>query len=225
MKTTALRTWAVAGAAALTAITAVMAPAYPVGSATPVSKHEKTYTGMVVSLDPKEHVLNVNRFLWTKKFNLGDSCTYTFVGKGLTVHLDALDKRLQIADDCKVVLRNDQSGTLDNLQPGHRVTVIYESPNGTPTARQIDQTSATFTGTLTAIDLSDRTVKARATFGAKKFNLADGCTIMLNGKPEGQMRDLKPGDRFTFSYDEVNGVNVATRIANVETPSQTLTAK
>jgi len=275
MKTrTILRTWTVAAAAALTAIAAAKAPAYQAGPTTPVSKHEKNCTGMVVSLDSKEHVLNVQRFLWTKKFNLGDSCTYTFVGKGpgaladlrpgqkvmlsyqnahgvlvadrveqepmryegtvkaidpqkrtLTLRLGAMDKRLQIADDCKVVLRNDKSGTLDNLQPGHRVTVIYETPNGTPTARQIDQTSATFTGILTAIDLSDRTVKARATFGAKKFNLADGCTIMLNGKPEGQMQDLKPGDRFTFSYDEVNGVNVATRIANAETPSQTLTAK
>ena len=29
------------------------------------------------------------------------------------------------------------------------------------------------------------------------------------------MSDLRPGEKLTFSYDEINGVNVANRIATV----------
>ena len=92
------------------------------------------------------------------------------------------------------------------------------------TARQIAQTSATFNGSLTAIDLNDRTVKAKHAFGTKKFNLADNCAIIVNGKSDGKLRDLKPGDDLAFSYDVVNGVNVVTRIATVDTPVEAVTA-
>jgi Cu/Ag efflux protein CusF len=104
------------------------------------------------------------------------------------------------------------------------VSVIYEIPNGTRTAREIDQTSATFVGSLTAIDLNARTLKAKHAFGTKKFNLADDCTIAVNGKTGAQLRDLKPGDNLAFSYDVVNGVNVVNRIAQNEEPAAMPTA-
>jgi Cu/Ag efflux protein CusF len=238
------------------------------------TKHEKTYTGMVVTVDPKEHMLDVKEFFLHKKFNLGDTCTYTFTGKGagtvenlrpgekvrisyqnvngvlvanhveqvpmryegtvksidrdshtVTVHLRATDKTFQIGEDCKVVLHDNKSGTLSNVQPGDHVTVTYEIPNQMPTAREIAQTSTTFTGTLTAIDLSDKTVTAKAASGSKKFNLGDNCVIVINGKTDGQLRDLKPGDKLTFSYDEVDGINVANRIGGAETPSEAKTAQ
>jgi hypothetical protein len=107
------------------------------------------------------------------------------------------------------------------VKAGHWVTVLYELPDNKPTARRIDQTSATFTGTLTAIDLTDRTMKAKHTVGSKKFNLASNCAIVLNDKIDGQLRDLKPGETLTFSYDEVNGVNVVNRIARAEAPMET----
>jgi Cu/Ag efflux protein CusF len=131
----------------------------------------------------------------------------------LTLHRAGLDKALQLADDCKVVLRDGKAGTLAYIQVGNHVTVTYETPGSPPTARQIAQTSIEFTGTLTAIDLEAKTVKAKATFGAKKFNLADNCAIVINGKPDGRLADLKPNDKLTFSYDEINGVNVVNRIA------------
>ena len=260
----------VVGVSLLTAATALRAPADQPATAT---KHETTFTGTVVSVDPKENVLNVKEFLLSKRFNLGDACTYTFVGKAsgavadlrpgqkvavsyenahgvlvadrvvqkplrhegmvkaigldkqaITLHLRALDKTFQLADDCKVVLRGNRTGSLADVQPGNHVTVLYETPNGTPTARLIEQTSESFTGTLTAIDLSERTVKAKSTFDTKRFNLADGCAIVINGKTDGQMRDLKPGGRLTFSYDAVNGVNVVNRIAAGGVPSETVTA-
>ena len=116
-------------------------------------------------------------------------------------------------------------GRIAALVPGHHITVLYEIPNETPTVRQIAQTSASFEGSLTAIDLTERTLKAKAVFGSKKFNLANNCTFVLQGRPEGQLSDLKPGDRLAFSYDEVNGVNVVNRIASMEMPSETVTTQ
>ena len=108
---------------------------------------------------------------------------------------------------------------------GNHVTVTYETPNDTLTARQIAQTSAMFSGTLTAIDLGERTVKAKTLFDTKKFNLADNCAIVLDGKPDGQLSDLRPDEQLEFSYDDVNGVNVVNRIADTKTAPQAVTAK
>ena len=38
---------------------------------------------------------------------------------------------------------------------------------------------------------------------------------MIDGKINGRLADLKPNDKLVFSYDEINGVNVANRIALV----------
>jgi hypothetical protein len=133
------------------------------------------------------------------------------------------DKTFPIAGDCKVVLRGDKSGSLADIQTGNYVTVTYEIPNNKPTARGIAQTSETFTGSLTAIDLDTKTVKATALLDTKKFNLGDNCAIVINGKIDGQLADLKPNDKLVFSYDEINGVNVANRIALVGTPQATAT--
>ncbi len=124
------------------------------------------------------------------------------------------------------MLRGDKAGTLADLPPGCHVTVLYEKPAGQLTARQIDQTSAMFTGELTAMDLTARTVKAKHELGgAKQFNLADDCAIMVNGKADGHMRDLRPGEKLMFSYNNVNGVNVVTRIAPAESPAPAMTAQ
>jgi Cu/Ag efflux protein CusF len=155
------------------------------------------YVGMVKAIDPNTHQL--------------------------TLHHNPMDKTFDIAGDCKVMLRDDRTGSLADVQPGNWVTVTYETPGDTPTARRIDQTSATYTGTLTAIDLTDRTIKAKHLFGSKKFNLADDCAIVLNGKIDGRMSDLKPGDSLVFSYNDVNGVNVVNRIARAAAPAETST--
>lgn len=138
----------------------------------------------------------------------------------LTVHHRAMNKKFEIAGDCRVMLRDERTGTLTDVKPGHRVTIVYETPDNKATARRIEQTSATYAGTLTAIDLNERTIKAKQMFGSKKFNLADNCTIVLDQKTEAQMRDLKPGDALVISYEPVNGVNVVNRIARNEGPAE-----
>jgi hypothetical protein len=156
------------------------------------------YEGMVKAIDPAAHTL--------------------------TLHVRGMDKTFQIADDCGVMLRNEKSGALGDIQTGNHVTVTYETPDGRPTARQIAQTSIEFTGTLTAIDLGERTLKARAVFDTKKFNVADNCAIVINGKPDGQLGDLKPNDKLVISYDEINGVNVVNRIAPAEAQTKSVAA-
>ena len=100
----------------------------------------------------------------------------------LVVQVRGMDRAFEIADDCQVALHGDKTGTLADVQPGNHVTVTYEIPNDTFTARKIAQTSARFTGTLTAIDLNERTVKAKSFLDTKKFNLGDNCAIVLNGE-------------------------------------------
>ena len=136
----------------------------------------------------------------------------------ITLHTRGRDKTFPIASDCKVVLRGDKSGSLADIQPGNYITVTYETPNDKPTARKITQTSETFTGSLIAIDLDTKTVKAKSLFDTKKFNLGDNCAIVVNGRINGRLADLKPNDKLVFSYDEINGVNVANRIAVMGTP-------
>src|SRR6266699_1282292 len=167
MKTrTTLRTWAVAGAAALTAIAAATAPAYPAGPATPVSKHEKTYTGMVVSLDPKEHVLNVKRFLWTKKFNLGDSCTYTFVGKG--------------------------PGVLGDLRPGQKVMLSYQNAHGVLVADRVEQEPMRYEGTVKAIDPQKRTLIMHLGAVDRRLQIADDCKVVLRNDKSAHSTTCNP---------------------------------
>jgi len=236
------------------------------------NKSDKTYTGTVTSVDPKEHVLNVKGWtMWTKAFNLGETCAIAQLGKDnatvndlragekvsvsyqevhgvliasrveqepmrfegmvktissdrqtLTLHRTALDKNVQFPADCKIVLRDGRSGTPADIQVGYHVMVTYETPGGTPTAREIAQTSIPFTGTLTAIDLNDNTVKAKAAFDTKKFVLADNCAIVINGRADGKLAELKPNDRLLFSYDEINGVNVVNRIGPANMPANSV---
>lgn len=262
MKTTRMKSWMAVCAAVLTAAAVLPAAA---DQPAPAVRPEKIYTGLVVSVDPKENTLEAKGFLLGKKFNLGSACNYTFLDKGagsaadlhpgqkivvryedvggvlvadrieqlamqfegkveaiddgtrtLTLHRPVSDRKMQIADDCKIVLRNEKPGTLADIQPGNYVTVIYEKPATKPVARRIEQTSMEFTGALTAMDLGERTVKAKGMFDTKKFNLADNCTILVNGKLDGRLSDLKPDEKLVFSYDEIDGVNVANRIAPVK---------
>ena len=144
------------------------------------------------------------------------------MAKTVTLHEGMTgDKTYRLPADCRVVLRNDHTGTLDAVKPGNYVTITYETPGGKAVARQIAQTSDTFVGEVTAIDLTDRTVKAKALFGSKKFSLGDNCTIILNGKMNAPLNDVRLGERLEFSYDDVNGINVANRIATAPAESET----
>ena len=259
MKTKAIRIWTALCMSILT-ITGVGA-ALAADTDTNAIPH-KSYTGMILSVNPTEHTLVLDGFFTSKTFNLGDKCAYTFVDKGagvigdlhagqrveviyqemhnvlvvdrvtqepmsyegtvqacdpalrtITLHLRGRDRALPLANDCKILLRGDKAGSLNDIQAGNYITMVYEMPDGKPVAKKIIQTSETFTGTLTAIDLDTRTVKAKSLYESKKFVMGDNCAIVVDGKINGKLSDLKPDDKLTVSYDEINGINVANRIA------------
>lgn len=145
------------------------------------------YEGMVTAINPNNHTL--------------------------TLREHGFDRTLQIADGCSIALRENKTGALGDIQPGDHVTVTYETPNGQLVARQIAQTSEAFTGRLTAIDLGEKMVKAKGTFDTVKFNLADNCAIVINGRTDGKLSQLRPNERLAFDYNTINGVNVVNRIA------------
>ncbi|HTV63485.1 MAG TPA: hypothetical protein VMH30_13040 [Verrucomicrobiae bacterium] len=140
----------------------------------------------------------------------------------ITLRDHGMDKTFKIADDCAVVLRDNHSGFISDVQPGDLVTVIYDTPDGHATARQIAQTSATFTGTLTAIDLESKTLKVKSMFETKSFDVGSQCAIVLDGKMGGQLSNLRPDEPLVINYDDVNGVNIVNRIATAP-PAQTET--
>jgi hypothetical protein len=163
-----------------------------------IAQENAVFIGVVNAIDPSNHVMTVREHM--------------------------LDKTFQIADDCRVVLRDEKPGWIADVRPGYRVTVTYEIPNGIATARRIAQTSRTFSGTLTAIDLNEHTLKAKTLLDTKTFHVADGCAVSLNGRLDSKLRDLKLDDRFVFSYDVVSGVNIVNRITTPEAPPATTTA-
>lgn len=142
----------------------------------------------------------------------------------MTLQGRVLVRQVWIPDDCAVVLHGGKSGTLADIAAGSQVTIIYEIPHHQLTARQIAQTSALFIGSLTAVDLREETVKAEARFGAKTFHLADNCAFVINGKTDGKLGDLKLGERFAFSYDDVNGINIVNRIGAAPPPETETTS-
>ena len=171
---------------------------------------------VIVSYQDASGVLVADRIVQQPMCYAGMVQAVDPTGHSLTLRLHGMNKTIQIANDCAIVLRGGKSGALTDIKTGNHVTVTYETPAGKPTARQIAQTSIEFTGTLTAIDLEEKTLKAKAGFSSRKFSVADNCAIVMNGKTDGRLSDLKPNDKLVFDYDDINGVNVVNRIAPLE---------
>jgi hypothetical protein len=141
----------------------------------------------------------------------------------LTLRSGWVDKTFRVPDNCQIMLPGNKAGSLASLKRGYYVKVIYELPQDKLVAREITQTGTTFTGKLVAIDLNSRTLKAKSLFDTKQFNLADDCTIMINGKRNTQLSDLKLGEEFRFSYDDVIGIYVVNSIASESVSKETET--
>jgi len=136
----------------------------------------------------------------------------------LTLHRNDYSKKMILASNCKVELRNGATGSLANVPVGSLVNVTYETAAKTLVAHEIDQTSLNYAGSVTAIDLNEKTIKAKSLAGAMKFNLADDCVFVLDGNANAKLDDIRPDERLVFSYDEVNGIDVVNRVATDESP-------
>jgi Cu/Ag efflux protein CusF len=140
----------------------------------------------------------------------------------LTIHDLGLTRTFAMADDLGIVLNGSNRGTLDDVKLGSQVTVTYEIPNNQFVARQVESRRSTFVGVLGAVSLPDRTVKAgKGLLGDKKFHLTDNCVIVMNGKTDAKLSDLRVGQNYEMDYEVVDGVNVVNRIAPVDVPPKT----
>ena len=94
------------------------------------------------------------------------------------------------------------------------VKVVYEPSNGSLAAQRIEQRDDRFVGTIRAIDAGTRTIKAKNMFTEKKFSLANGCRIVVQGSPDAKLSDLRIGEAIAVSFENVDGVLVADRIGH-----------
>ncbi len=134
-------------------------------------------------------------------------------------------RNFAIAEDCDVIFQDKKGGTLEELEVGHTVSVAYESANDSWVVHKIELKTGKFAGTIRAIDAETRTVKAKGLLSERRFKLADGCRIVVDGRPGAGLRDLRIGDRVDFAYEDANGVLVASRIGRDANPSETPSAQ
>jgi Cu/Ag efflux protein CusF len=173
---------------------------------------------VTVNYRDADGVLVADRVTQDKLFYMGEVSAIDGKNHTLTVRHKGGLKSFSIADNCGVTLNAKTSGKLDDIKLGAHVTVIYETPGGRWTARWIEEPSQHFTGTLGAVNLTDRTLTAsKPLLGDKKFHVGDDCAIVINGKIAGpsHLKDLCPGESCELSFDTVDGVNILNRIALV----------
>ncbi|MEW6305525.1 MAG: hypothetical protein AB1705_18770, partial [Verrucomicrobiota bacterium] len=135
----------------------------------------------------------------------------------LTIEEGGRNKMFKLAEDCKTIQHGDKQVGVEELRVGQRVRVVYANAGGSLVTHRIEQNQTTFSGTITAIDLSTRTVKAKRLLSNKQFALAKDCKIVGDGKPLTNLAQLRIGQPVSISFEEVQGVNVAYRVTQ-ETP-------
>jgi Cu/Ag efflux protein CusF len=164
-------------------------------AASQITQHDIMLHGYITTINPGQRTLVLKDRAGTRKF--------------------------VVAEDCSIVLNDEQVGTLENLKVGHSVSVAYEPTAAAWTAHKIEQKAESFTGTIEAIDAGARTVTAKSFMSVKKFDLGDNCQIVVADKLDAALRDLRIGDRVEFSYEDANGVLVANRIGRDANLSKT----
>ena len=92
-----------------------------------VYKSDKTYTGVVMSVNTNENVFRVKRCFWSaRQFACGRNCEITPL----------------------YVILKDGVGTPGGLRPGEKVTVSYQDAHGVLIADWIEQRPMQFAGTV-----------------------------------------------------------------------------
>jgi Cu/Ag efflux protein CusF len=180
---------------------------------------------VIVSYKDADGVLVADRLTQDRLFFSGEVTAVDPQNHQVTIRRHGSSKSFVIGDNCRVRLADKDNGTMQDIMPGSRVTVTYETPNGRWIARQIDEPSLRFTGAIGAINLADHTISAsKPLLGEKKFHLADNCAVVINGKLTDRPQDLRPGENCELSYQVVDGVNIVNRIAPVMAAEKNTTA-
>jgi hypothetical protein len=152
-------------------LTVFLSPADP---AAPAAKPDETYTGTVLSVDPKGRTLDLKAFLFTKKFQLGDKCAYALCDK--------------------------PEGAITDLRPGEKVTVFYQDASGVLVADRIKQEPMTEAGMIRAMDPMAHTLTLYSGRSDKTFQIPKHCQVRLQGGKAGVLTNLEPGYTVNVTY-------------------------
>lgn len=140
---------------------------------------EKTCSGIVRSVNPKEHTLSLKTFWSTRTFNAGDNC--------------------RISTD------NESKASLADLHAGQKVTVQYENAQGVLIADRIAQHNLVLDGRITAVNPAARALRIKHGLFTHTLTLAPGCEVRLNGGKSGTLKDLRIGYEVAVVYEKGNG--------------------
>jgi hypothetical protein len=113
----------------------------------------------------------------------------------------------------RIIGGDDKSKAFTDLAIGHKVNVHYSTEAQLNIGHKIELLGLIFSGTVAAIDADARTLRAKHLLSDRTFKLAKDCQVVIDGKPDGKLSDLRLGDRLSFQYDDVDGVFVACRAA------------
>ncbi len=163
------------------------------------TNHEKCWRGTVSAIDTRDNTIAVKRAWLTKKFNVGEHCAITAIGK--------------------------KEAALTDLRPGERVRIRYQNAEGVLVADRIAERALHYRGTVSAIDQQNGTVTMeqaplyRPFRAPERFHTAKDCEVTLWNGHAGTLAELHPGDRISVTYERPDGSPTAYRI---EEKSRTL---
>ena len=152
-----------------------------------VRANERDYSGTVIAINAKEHLLNVRG--WTmrlRSFNLSDHC------------------------ECRQLAKSQAS--VDDLRPGEMVTVRYINVEGVRIAIRVEQQPALLAGNIFSLDIQNRSLTLRQKAFNRELQLAEDCEIILHDGLPGRLADLEVGNRVTVTYEAPDNVLTARRI-------------
>jgi hypothetical protein len=160
----------------------------PADLTTPAPVPEKSFHGIVVSMDHADHRLCVKNWLKLRKaFNLGESCTFAEVGNELA--------------------------TADMVRAGEMVEVNYRNSHGVLIADRVKQIPMQMTGMVASLDDANRTLTLQRTPINKLFVLPDDCLIALRDGKIGAWDDIKSGNFVTVTYEMPDNIATVRQIA------------
>jgi hypothetical protein len=176
------------------------APTQQVVSAATPALPERSYTGVVVSADPKERLLTMKGTLFSKKdFNLGDNCAYSFL--------------------YSMLINNDGDGGANNLRPGEKVTVSYRNAHGVLIADRIEQQPMRFVGVIKRIDPNKHTLILQRRVVFVQLDIATDCVTLLPNEKAGSLADIHPDDHVIIMYETPACRPTAWEITKTSAPS------
>jgi hypothetical protein len=147
---------------------------------------EKSYTGIVISIDPQEHTLGTQGAIRNEKFQLGTNCLY--------------------------VLSNSHAGSLYDLRLGENVTVSYQNAAGVLVANRVEQHAMLFSGVVSEVDATNHSLTIYHHELDRTFEVPKNCEILLLDKKSGSFTNVQLGSHVEVAYEVPNDVAVAHQI-------------